>query len=130
MLLDSLVIRLEKDKSGWLDVLTPTSEASTNFRAELPKLTRLITVLKNCGENFVFFFDNIDKLLSDAKPDEPRPFMRFVEQLLEECQNTKVIITCRDVTRQASNEEFSIHVEGFTENRQNAWTLFQTNYGK
>lgn len=59
--------------------------------------------------NFIFFFDNVDKLL-DAKD---RKFITFCEKIYNTCPNAKVLITAREIAKQKSNFEKPMELLGF-----------------
>jgi len=44
-------------------------------------------------------------------------FMNFIESLLEECQNIKVLLTCRDYTSQPSSSEQTLEIPGLYDSK-------------
>jgi len=89
----------------------------------------LLDFLVRTEENFLFFFDNVDQLFKKPRPDK-RYFIQFIENILQKCPNVKILITCRDGANQPSNMEMSVKLEGLVKAKQDAWRLFQEQYGK
>jgi hypothetical protein len=81
--------------------------------------------LRKTDENFVFFFDNVDTLIKTNMK-----FLPWIEKLLDDCPNTKVIITCCEATTHPSKYENTVRVEGLLEQKQDAWSIFREIYSK
>lgn len=56
-------------------------------------------------------------------------FISFVERILDECPNAKVLITCR-TWAQVSKEELNIKLDGLNDPNADSWNLFEAHYGK
>jgi xylose isomerase len=112
-LFESIVNKLELDRSQWLDVLhrkeeekmRRTGSDATATDDNKQKLDTLLEFLRKTDENFVFCFDNVDRL-----PDGE--LLAWVENLLDSCLNIKVMMTCVKASKQPSKYEFSVLVEG------------------
>ena len=72
------------------------------------KMETLLEFLRKTDDNFVFCFDNVDRL-----PDGE--LLDWVENLLDSCLNIKVMMTCCKASKQPSKYEFSVMVEGLVE---------------
>jgi len=87
---------------------------------------KLLDYMRRKEEIFVFLFDNVDNLLAQRNPETD--LIRFIEWMLQYCQNSKVLITCRG-NDNPSPLEFSIKLEGLNNPKSEAWDLFQTHSG-
>ena len=54
-------------------------------------------------------------------------FPQFCRNILDECPNTKVIITCKESIHQT---ELIVEVEGLVDPKQDAWNLFEQYFAK
>ena len=78
------------------------------------KLDRILEFLRKTDENFVFFFDNVDML-------DEREFSGWVEKLLDESPNIKVMVTSQEVTSTASKYQQNFRVDGLQDSKASAW---------
>ena len=133
ILVDKLVEKIQHDSSGNFELDAKNKKKSllindletTSQMSQEKKFFLLLEFLAQTEENFLFFLDNVDHLLNSGHES-----ITFVENLLEKCPSAKIIITCRDATRELSNEEMAIKIEGMGECKQEAWKLFEEFYGK
>jgi hypothetical protein len=44
----------------------------------------------------VFFFDNVDQLVSNSNKKESRRFIDLVKNIMQKCPNIKVLLTMRE----------------------------------
>ena len=72
----------------------------------------------------MFFFDNVDKLIDEKT--EQNWFIKFVETLLDDCPNAKVLLTCCEANHQPS-QELTLSVDGMAD-RQDCWRIFEEQY--
>jgi hypothetical protein len=88
--------RIVNDSSGWLnqeqhraelDLDSPclSTKKPSAKSIEETKFFRLLSYLRAAGEDFFFFFDNVDSLTD----------LSFVAEVLEKCPAAKVIVTGR-----------------------------------
>jgi hypothetical protein len=81
-------------------------------KANQKKLGEIFEMMTKTELNFIFFFDNVDKLLEP----EDRKFISFCEGILSACENAKVLITAREM-KQKSNIENPLVLSGFKEDK-------------
>jgi len=86
----------------------------------LVKFERLLRIINESGEKFIFLLDNIDKL---SKSLEASKVKKFLDQLLEKCPNLQLILTCRNTSHQG---ESVLQLTGLLP--AEAWHLFQNSY--
>ena len=93
-----LVAKMESDPSQWLDVLKKNEVGEG-------KLDRILEFLRKTDENFVFFFDNVDGM-------DDNHFSEWVEKLLDESPNIKVMVTSQEATNTWSKYQQNFRVDG------------------
>jgi len=89
---------MESDPSQWLDVLKKNEVGEG-------KLDRILEFLRKTDENFVFFFDNVDGM-------DDNHFSEWVEKLLDESPNIKVMVTSQEATNTWSKYQQNFRVDG------------------
>jgi len=67
----------------------------------------------------------VDYLLKDTKNVR---FMPLIEEILNKCQNSKVLITCRNIVNPRQNER-NIKLDGLSTPVKDSWDLFAANCG-
>ena len=91
------------------------------MKTEENHFKKLLDYMRRKQEIFVFFFDNVDHLLGPRTPETD--LIRFIEWMLQYCQNSKVLITCRS-NENPSPLEYSIKLDGLNNPKSEAWELF------
>ena len=108
-LIEAIVARVKGDKSDWLDLITKSNEQD--------KFSRILDVFNAHSEqSFLFFFDN-----ADALDDH---FIKWCDQVLDDCQNAKILITSKTSTYLSKEECPPLEVTGLHEVKELAWDLF------
>ena len=144
--LKKLIDRIQYDSSGWLDhvksqfvpestiggidqLQRKRSMRSGDQSAEEIRFFKLLEFLSKTEMDFVFFFDNVDKLIQKSPQKHETHLMNFIERLLDKCPNAKVIITCRGFDN-PSRQDYSLKLTGLIDPKQDSWHLFQEHYGR
>ena len=78
---------------------------SLDREPEKDQFSKLTDFIISSEERFLFFFDNVDSL-------DERRFILFIEELLEQCPNVKVLLTGRKEGQVASRAELKMEVKG------------------